>query len=165
MSETTYDWTKFNKRIAINAPISSIYDAWTKAAEIEKWFLSKAIFRTQNKEQRAKSDPIHKGDNYEWHWYGSDHVGTGKILAVNGKNQLQFTFFDCPTTVEIKVEAGENVVELTQTDIPPDETSIVNLHVGCSRGWTFYLANLKSYLEGGIDLRNRNDKLVDVINT
>lgn len=165
MTSSNYDWTKFNKRIAINAPISSIYNAWTKAEEIEKWFLSKAIFTLENEGQRAKNDAIRKGDTYEWHWHGSDFVATGKVLATNGKNQLQFTFFDCPTTVEIKVETGENVVELTQTEIPPDETSIVNLHVGCSRGWTFYLANLKSYLEGGIDLRNRNDKLLDVINT
>jgi len=67
--------------------------------------------------------------------------------------------------IEIGDDDGETMVELTQSDIPLDEDSIHNLYVGCSRGWTFYLTNLKSILEGGIDLRNRNINLVDVINT
>jgi hypothetical protein len=32
-------------------------------------------------------------------------------------------------------------------------------------GWVFYLANLKSFPEGGIDLRNKNEKLKSVINS
>lgn len=32
-------------------------------------------------------------------------------------------------------------------------------------GWTFYLTNLKSILEGGFNLRNKNNKLGDVVNT
>jgi hypothetical protein len=28
--------------------------------------------------------------------------------------------------------------------------------VQCQLGWTFYLANLKSVIEGGVDLRNKN---------
>ena len=43
------------------------------------------------------------------------------------------------------------------------QTRVVN--VGCKTGWTFYLANLKSLLEGGIDLRNKDELLKDVINS
>jgi hypothetical protein len=39
-----------------------------------------------------------------------------------------------------------------------------NYHLGCKTGWTFYLANLKSLMEGGIDLRNKNEKIQRVIN-
>jgi hypothetical protein len=31
-------------------------------------------------------------------------------------------------------------------------------------GWTFYLANLKSVLEGGLDLRNKNARLQRLVN-
>ena len=55
-------------------------------------------------------------------------------------------------------------MELTQEKIPLDEESKVNYHLGCMEGWTFYLANLKSILEGGIDLRNKNVNLTKVIN-
>jgi len=37
--------------------------------------------------------------------------------------------------------------------------------VGCGEGWTFYLANLNSYLQGGIDLRNKNEKIQGVISS
>ena len=39
-----FDWSSFTRRIAIKAPVSSIYNAWTKSSEIEKWFLSKAQY-------------------------------------------------------------------------------------------------------------------------
>lgn len=37
-------------------------------------------------------------------------------------------------------------------------------HIGYKTGWTFYLANLKSILEGGIDLRNRNPDAGEMLN-
>ena len=165
MTQKNYDWSKFSKRISIAADVQTIYEAWSKQENIEKWFLSKAEFRKTDKSLRAKNDSIQKGDKYEWSWHGSDFVANGQVLATNEKNRLQFSFFDCPTTVIIREEAGENVVELCQEEIPLDEESIVNLHLGCSRGWTFYLTNLKSILEGGIDLRNKNKELANVINT
>lgn len=57
-----------------------------------------------------------------------------------------------------------SIVELCQSDIPPNDDPKQNLHVQCSIGWTFYLANLKSIFEGGIDLRNKNMELGRVLN-
>jgi len=54
---------------------------------------------------------------------------------------------------------------LTQENIPEDNNPASNLLVGCVEGWTFYLANLKSYLQGGIDLRNKNVNIQGVINS
>lgn len=80
-----FDWTSFTKRIAIRSSLSQIYDAWTKASELEKWFLK----------------------------------------TVSSKQYV------C---------------------------------LGCSNGWTFYLTNLKSVYEGGLDLRNKDEKLSAMIN-
>jgi hypothetical protein len=52
-----------------------------------------------------------------------------------------------------------------QDEIPVNETAMHNWHLGCKTGWTFYLANLKSIYEGGIDLRNKNINLHEVINS
>ena len=68
-------------------------------------------------------------------------------------------------SVSITAEDGVTVVELVQENIPIDDLSRVNYHLGCLTGWTFYLANLKSVLEGGIDLRNKNQNLLKVINS
>ena len=101
-------------------------------------------------------------------WYGwcDDVVEKGKILEANGKDFIKFTFGKAGiVNVQIKTEENETIVELTQEEIPVDEESKFNFYVGCGEGWTFYLANLKSILEGGIDLRNKNIKLTRVINS
>jgi len=36
------DWTRFTQKIAVKCDLSAIYAAWTKSAELEKWFLSNA---------------------------------------------------------------------------------------------------------------------------
>ena len=62
------------------------------------------------------------------------------------------------------VTAGrETVVELTQSRIPDDSDH--GIYVDCSYGWAFYLGNLKSVLEGGIDLRNKNVDIKNVVNS
>ena len=68
-------------------------------------------------------------------------------------------------SVKIVTMEGETIVEITQENIPEDDNPETNLLVGCGEGWTFYLANLKSYLEGGIDLRNKNEKIKGVISS
>ena len=67
-------------------------------------------------------------------------------------------------TVNIKTELGYNIVELVQENIPDDDEGKHNWHVGCKTGWTFYLANMKSLCEGGIDLRNRDEQLKNMLN-
>lgn len=154
------DWSRFTKRIGINASVEDIFDAWTSQENIEKWFLSSAEFSHRN-----RKDIIRKGDTYVWKWHASDFVAEGEVLFNNEKDHLEFTFLGCTVSVKVFEEAGENLLEIAQYDIPLDDESRMNLFAGCSRGWTFYATNLKSILEGGIDLRNKNEKLSDVVNT
>jgi uncharacterized protein YndB with AHSA1/START domain len=161
-----YDWSKFTLRVDIKASASAVYSAWATSDNLETWFLRRADFFITGEVRREKSSFIQTGDNYMWRWFGYDDNTTerGKILEANGKNQLRFTFAgDCMVTVNVKLEQVRSIVELTQENIPIDEASRVRLHHGCSSGWIFYLANLKSVMEGGIDLRNKNEKLRNVI--
>ena len=68
-------------------------------------------------------------------------------------------------SVTIKREQGEIIVEMLQENIPTDDRGMQYYHVGCKTGWTFYFANMKSLFEGGIDLRNKNEKLQDMLNS
>lgn len=90
----------------------------------------------------------------------------GEILEANGKDRFRFSFGKAGIcTVTIKEENGQHIVELVQDNIPDDEQGKHYWHLGCKTGWTFYLANLKSLLEGGIDLRNKDESLKNVINS
>lgn len=162
------DWTRFTKRIPIKADTQKIYDSWASQAGLEKWFLRKAEFKSNGKDVKPKDSPIQKGDTFEWFWYGYPNsvAERNSIIEANGKDFLQFRFSgECLVSVYIKQEEGESVVELTQENIPLDENPVTNMYIGCGVGWTFYLANLKSILEGGIDLRNKNVKLSNVISS
>lgn len=159
------DWSTFCRRISIKADKQVIYDHWISQDKLERWFLKKAEFVDTQGHIKGRTVSIDINDSYTWMWHGSDHVGEGEVLDINYKDYLKFTFLGCMVEVFIKTIDGEVLVELTQSDIPLNEASRLSHFVGCTRGWTFYLTNLKSILEGGIDLRNRNDRLNNVINT
>lgn len=158
------DWTSFTRRIAYNVDSSTLFQHWVIQSNIEKWFLKNAHF-FRDGEMIAKDQVIQKGDTYKWSWHGSDNVAEGEILDIINDSQIKFTFLGCDVSVTIKKEMDVNIIELVQSKIGVDEETKKNIYVECTRGWTFYMTNLKSILEGGVDLRNKNYKLKNVINT
>lgn len=152
-----FDWTKFTKRIAIKSTMAIIYDAWTKASETEKWFLSNADYFDPSKQLVDKNTSIEKGFNYAWSWYLFDTIENGKITEANGKDFIQFTFAgECLVDIQLTTQDDYVMVELTQKNIPTDDNSKQGIRLGCDAGWSFFLVNLKSVYEGGLDLRNKN---------
>ncbi len=160
-----FDWTQFTKRIAIKSDLTAVYNAWTKSEELEKWFLSKAVFYTAAHENVPSSTPVSAGCRYEWNWYAQNYFEQGTITEANGTDFLEFTFAgNCKVGIRLKQQKDSVLVELTQKEIPLDDDSKANIRLGCAFGWTFYLINLKSILEGGIDLRNKDTELAGVVN-
>ncbi len=162
---TNFDWTTFTRRIAIKAKLSDIYNAWTKASEIEKWFLSKAVYFDTKQTQIDKDKSIEKGFPYEWNWYLYDTTERGTIMDANGKDFIQFTFAgDCLVDVKLTIQHDYVIVELTQKNIPTDDHSKQGIRLGCDSGWSFFLVNLKSVYEGGLDLRNKDISIKGMLN-
>jgi uncharacterized protein YndB with AHSA1/START domain len=160
-----FDWTQFSKQIYINTDLKSVYNAWTKSEELEKWFLSKARFKSKDGKEISVSENINSETTYNWSWFAQNHYEEGIVKEVNGIDYLEFTFAgNCKVQVRFSKEKEQTLVELSQSEIPIDNSSKKNIRLGCASGWTFYLLNLKSVLEGGIDLRNKDTGLIDVIN-
>lgn len=166
MSE--FDWSRFTVRINIKeTSVDQLYHAWATKAGMEYWFLRLAEYSSADGLLRGNTELVQTGDNYLWRWYGysDDVTETGEILDCNGTNFLKFRFGNAGNcSVRIYPEQDETMVELVQDNIPVDEKSKQQYHVGCHGGWTFYLANLKSMFEGGVDLRNKNEALQNMIN-
>ncbi len=168
IDEEKQAWSKFRKRITIDADPTRIYNAFATQEGLERWFLRKAQFLTNDGRVRKGDELIQNGDKYFWLWHGyDDNVNEKrKILDANNRNFLQFEFTGgCKVSVRIKKADGENILELIQEQIEFDANPYQNLFVACGEGWTFYLANLKSILEGGIDLRNKNTNIQNLINS
>lgn len=155
---TTNTWTSFKVAGDYNTDIRSLYEAWTTTEGLEKWFLRKADFFTVAGRLRDPEEFISKEDTYEWYWHGynDDNFEKGQVLEVNGTDFLKFTFSGGSiVSVNIQSRNGISLVELTQENIPQEDDPSKSLFVQCQVGWTFYMANLKSVIEGGIDLRNK----------
>ena len=160
------DWSTFTRRITVDRPVKTIYEAWAVPSQIERWFLRSAEYVGHDGKPKDRGLPVEAGDGYLWRWHGylDDVKEGGTVVAANGIDTFAFTFTsDCLVTVTIKEENGERVVELTQSRIPDDPDH--GIYVDCSYGWAFYLGNLKSVLEGGIDLRNKNVDIKNVVNS
>ena len=115
---------------------------------------------------RLAEEFIQAGDNYAWYWHGYPDTafGKGTIIAANGADHFAFTFsLGCPVSIGLYRELDETIVELVESELPTDEEAKLRHYVGDLKGWTFYLTNLKSVLEGGLDLRNRRAELTNVI--
>ena len=151
-------WEKFTVTADFDTDVRSIYEAWATPAGLESWFLRRAEFYTIAGRQREPTEFISKEDTYEWCWHGFDDsaVEKGIILETNAIDFLKFTFSSGSiVSVSIASKNGLTILELTQENIPEESNPLKNLYIQCQTGWTFYLANLKSIMQGGIDLRNK----------
>jgi uncharacterized protein YndB with AHSA1/START domain len=140
MSQKKFDWSEFTLSVAIAAPVKKVYQMWTEPELLRKWFLSDAKMS------------IKKGGNYEWTWLAGTKE-KGKLLDFKKPAKLSFTFANSVCDLTIKRDRRGSLVTLRQHDIPKTEKSKSGVFLNCNSGWTFYLINLKTYLEFGIDLR------------
>ena len=169
MGGKTPNWTSFRKRIVINTPIAKLYDAWAIPGNLTQWFLEEAIYIKPDGNQKPSSERIKEGDKHIWKWNNWDFKEEGNVLKANGKDGISFTF-GAGGNVHInlkEVERGTEL-ELMQDEIPVDEESKMNYYVGCSTGWTFWLANLKAWLEHGITLHVKGlaqEETKDLVNS
>lgn len=156
------NWSSFTVNLPLDQSKDRIIDAWLTQKELEKWFLKLAEFKTRNGEIRKKEEVIQPGDQYRWQWFGwpesvEEH---GEILKPQDDEFLRFIFGKSGTvSVKVVTENNQTIIRLIQENIPVDEHSKMNFYVGCKTGWTFYMLNLKSILQGGPDLRNKQSKL------
>jgi hypothetical protein len=156
------NWTHFKLAGDYNTDIRSLYEAWATTAGMEKWFLRKADFYTVPKRTREPGEFISKEDTYQWYWHGynNDISEKGQVLEANGTDFIKFTFTGGSiVSVYLYSRNGVSIVELTQENIPIEDDPSKSLYVQCQTGWLFYIANLKSVIQGGVDLRNKRIEL------
>ena len=165
-------WETFTRRIIIDRPIGDIFQLWTTGKGLTTWFLKTADYTTAENNKRPDDENYQVGDEYLWEWHNWDGSSKGKVLAQNGEDHLKFEFADGVVDVKItKYKDGRSLVTLVQSNIPTDDESRMNIFCGCSCGWSFWLTNLKAYMEHGILLNEKNADLrgefsgFEVVNT
>lgn len=153
-----YHWDYFTRSLFINAPRSKVFDAWTIPEQIETWFLEKADFTDQNQLPRPGNERIQDGDRYAWKWWNYPIIEEGKVQKVDPEERyLDFLFVGekCPVRVLFQEFNDKTLIRLSQTGIPNDDKGKSQIHMGCSQGWSFWMVNLKAWLEHGVLLHER----------
>ena len=141
------DWTQFVLRVNIDAKPERVYKAWTDDKIVSKWFTEKTVIEPR------------KGGRLYFEWLAGDKLETKVKQAIkNKKFVFPFGKDGLEVSVTIKKDGKGSVCELKQYNMKTDPASKWSIHKGCVQGWTFFLANLKAYLEHGIDLRSHDVK-------
>ncbi len=141
------DWSQFTLRIAIKASPAKLFRAWTHAKTVSAWF-------TEKTEMVPKT-----GGRVYFEWAAGDKFETNFISVVKNR-RIIFPFGTKGEEVEVKFrkDGRGSICELHQYNMPTSPKSKWEMHRGCLQGWTFFLANLKAYLEHGVDLRGHDPK-------
>jgi len=160
-----YDWTKFSKAVFIKAPKESVYRSWVNSSEILKWYVAESTLISKDGVTRKSGEDMQISDTYRWKWH-QDHSVEGTVLDLVENEQIKFTFGKDQTRpneeiiVNILLREQHQITELTleQTNMADTAEGHLSWHLSCNLGWSFFLTNLKSYIEFGNDLREHDQE-------
>ncbi len=167
-----FDWSQFRLGIYVQDNPDDLYDMWATSRGLTRWFLRSAAFALsdglpssrrliaqappfESLPQRPDEERCSASDRYRWEWYYNGGViGESWILDSRPPTKLTFGFGDA-MEVELLLRKQGKLCEiaLRQYHIPDTPAGRHNLHLGSRVAWAFFLANLKSVAEGGLDLR------------
>lgn len=164
MTPEYFTWKEFTHAILLNTSVDAVYDMVATSDGLCKWFLGEASFSNDGGRVNGGLIP-EAGDYYHWKWLAKEHEVAGKVIDTEPGRMIKYTFgaaFYVSFTVSAD-ESGLTLLTLHQTcndDVEFNEFNYVN----CCVAWTFFMTNLKSVIEQGIDLRETrvsNEMLVN----
>ena len=141
----------YENSVTVKARPAAVFEALTSAERLQRWFMS-----------RAETDPRPGGAfKFAWDFADAAQNGTqqGQFLEVEPGKVVSYTWQARPapaplTTVTFTLtpEGDSTRVSLAHTGFGAgaDGRAALDQHAG---PWDFYLANLKAYLEDGVDNR------------
>lgn len=145
----------FSHAIYLNAPLEKVYVFAATASGIIKWFIGKAKYYYKDNNIRLGNEFARKGDSYLWTWLNKDLELKGIVTGAVENKLFQFTFSPLYlVTLEFFPENNRTKLTLTQEYQQSAQRNDFN-YINCCTCWVFFLTNLKSVIENGIDLREK----------
>jgi uncharacterized protein YndB with AHSA1/START domain len=134
----------FEHTLTVDRPRAEVFRALTDADELKRWWITDGT-----------SDP-RAGGRYRYEWKmadpANDHVQEGAYDDVVDGERIAYPWSgpggDSRVTVTLSERDGATQVSLVHEGIAEDDQ-----FERYEQGWTAFLANLKSVLEGGPDNR------------
>jgi uncharacterized protein YndB with AHSA1/START domain/uncharacterized protein YciI len=177
---TGRDWLGFTQAIHVRAAAA---DAWRLLATtegLERWFPARAEATTADGRPWPRDRALEQGVRLRLTWPSTgtcDAAGRAErgevseengVLRVEPPQRIRLGWYEDKGWVELRVVPrpdGRVTVELEQRMNPTADFRLLeSAYVGCREGWAFYLANLKSVLEHGRDLREAAPDRAGLVN-
>lgn len=155
MTEKNFNMYRFTHAIYLNAPAEKVYEYAATPSGIIKWFIGKAKYYYKDVNIRLGNEFAMKGDSFLWTWLNKDLELKGIVTEAEENKVFQFTFSPLYlVTLKFFPENGKTKLTLTQEY---QESAVKNdfNYINCCVCWVFFLTNLKSVMEYGIDLREK----------
>ena len=154
------DGTAVTARIYVAAHPARVFEAWATAPGLCRWLLASAEFRAPGGQGPRPDGAARAGDTCRWTWRAGDSAAEGRVLAADWPDTFAFTVGRAGTCrVSLTAAGPATLVEVTESDVLGAAT-----RAECSSRWAFRLTNLKSFLEGGVDLREADPLRKGVVN-
>jgi len=134
----------FTTKLAIKTTLPKVWDALATETGLTQWFPSQATL------------DVRSGGSFEFCW--GEFRLPGKFIEVIPQKKLSFTWWEPkgPITFELEKSGDSEVIVTLIARGYQSEGEELKQYIEETKGWTFFLTNLKSYLEHGIDLRDHN---------
>ncbi len=135
-------------------PPARVFAALTQPRKLTTWFLEKATLTPKS------------GAAFQFTWRGGFTM-KGKVDAISAPRRLELEWvdrFDGGRTFQTKVrfslrkKGKGTILTVTHRGFKSGKRWVW-LHGAIQSGWAYYLMNLRSVLEHGIDLRHESDSL------
>jgi uncharacterized protein YndB with AHSA1/START domain len=129
-----------NLTFGLKATPERVFRGLTKPDGLESWWAAKAMIDAR------------KGGEFSLHFRNGFFL-TGRVISLAKDKSLSFSWVDnsVPKFTLSPVKGGGTLLRLTQKGIEEDGTALN----AC--GWSYYLTNLKSVMDHGVDLRSKED--------
>jgi uncharacterized protein YndB with AHSA1/START domain len=150
--------------IHVNAPLKSVYAAVSTAEGLRGWMPMEAVLTDTDGNELPPGRAASVGDRFRFAWH-IGHSEEGEFLEAEDDGRVRYSFGEA-TEVTVTLEETDDGTVLVTLEQDHDRGDDMNLKMmlGYGPGWAFYITNLKSVLEGGLDLRDFSHETEHMIN-
>jgi len=131
-------------QVAINSDATQIFSYLSDPQKLTTWFPDQAIIEQQ------------LGGKYHFRWTGTEGMWSGVVTEFIRGNTLAYTWqppdelYETNVRFKLFPQGAQTLVDLTHSGFTSSESLEKAVEA-----WDFYLRNLKSVVEQGIDMREQ----------
>ena len=171
LSYYNHDLSEYKISVNISAQPYLVFSAWAAQGDMESWGMKEASFWSSEGEKLLPGELIEKDNTFTWLWHNwPGCIIEGRVESIEANRQI---IFDLRSAGKVtitceKTNLGYTKLSLFQNNFDFTQPNSYTLECWLY-SWSFWLVNLKAFLEYGISLsetnipKNVNDK-VEVVN-